>query len=222
MRRLRLLLRGSSLSLGLMCRNRLRYQRLRGWLMVLIDTEHGPRLRNDTDIPFYLDFPDCVLHFTRALDFLREIHRPTLDVTFLVFLLAITLTRCMLALLEIKWSGITLHDWWRIEQFWLIGGTNAHPAAVIQGLLKVIAGIEISFTLTSKSSVPDEGEDEFAELYEFRWTTLMIPPITIIMFNMIAIGVAVSRTVYSPFPEWSKLLGGVFFSFWVLSHFLYR
>ncbi|KAL8544958.1 hypothetical protein ACS0TY_005241 [Phlomoides rotata] len=142
----------------------------------------------------------------------------TLDVTFLVFLLAITLTLCMLALLEIRWSGITLHDWWRNEQFWLIGGTSAHPAAVIQGLLKVIAGIEISFTLTSKSSAPEDGEDEFAELYEFRWTTLMIPPITIIMFNVIAIGVAVSRTVYSTFPQWSKLLGGVFFSFWVLSH----
>ncbi|KAL0420084.1 UNVERIFIED_CONTAM: Cellulose synthase-like protein D5 [Sesamum radiatum] len=142
----------------------------------------------------------------------------TLDVTFLVFLLAIIITLCMLALLEIKWSGITLHDWWRNEQFWLIGGTSAHPAAVIQGLLKVIAGIDISFTLTSKSSAPEDGEDEFSELYEFRWTTLMIPPITIIMFNVIAIGVAISRTVYSPFPQWSKLLGGVFFSFWVLSH----
>ncbi|KAH6754834.1 cellulose synthase-like D5 [Perilla frutescens var. hirtella] len=142
----------------------------------------------------------------------------TLDVTFLIFLLAITLTLCMLALLEIRWSGITLHDWWRNEQFWLIGGTSAHPAAVVQGLLKVVAGIEISFTLTTKSSAPEDGEDEFAALYEFRWTTLMIPPITIIMFNLIAIGVAVSRTVYSPFPQWSKLLGGVFFSFWVLSH----
>ncbi|KAG8389534.1 hypothetical protein BUALT_Bualt02G0239300 [Buddleja alternifolia] len=142
----------------------------------------------------------------------------SLDVTFLVLLLAITLTLCMLAILEIRWSGITLHDWWRNEQFWLIGGTSAHPAAVIQGLLKVIAGIDISFTLTSKSSAPDDGEDEFAELYEFRWTTLMIPPITIIMFNMIAIAVAMSRTVYSTFPQWSKLLGGVFFSFWVLSH----
>ncbi|XP_073052558.1 cellulose synthase-like protein D5 [Primulina eburnea] len=142
----------------------------------------------------------------------------SLDITFLVFLLAITLTLCMLAVLEIKWSGITLDDWWRNEQFWLIGGTSAHPAAVVQGLLKVIAGIDISFTLTSKSSAPDDGEDEFAELYEFRWTTLMIPPITIIMFNMLAIAVAISRTVYSPFPQWSKLLGGVFFSFWVLSH----
>ncbi|CAI0460043.1 unnamed protein product [Linum tenue] len=34
----------------------------------------------------------------------------SLNVTFLIYLLAITLTLCMLALLEIKWSGITLHD----------------------------------------------------------------------------------------------------------------
>ncbi|EPS68367.1 hypothetical protein M569_06402 [Genlisea aurea] len=145
----------------------------------------------------------------------------SLDVTFLTFLLSITVSLCLLAVLEIKWSGITLHDWWRNEQFWLIGGTSAHPAAVIQGLLKVIAGIDISFTLTSKSSASsaaEEGGDEFAELYEFRWSTLMIPPITIIMFNAIAICVALSRTVYSTAPQWSKLVGGVFFSFWVLSH----
>lgn len=142
----------------------------------------------------------------------------SLNVTFLAFLLAITLTLCMLAMLEIKWSGITLHDWWRNEQFWLIGGTSAHPAAVFQGLLKVIAGIDISFTLTSKSAAPEDEENEFAELYEFRWTTLMIPPITIIFLNMTAIIVGVSRTMYSPFPEWSKLVGGVFFSMWVLSH----
>ncbi|RVW41791.1 Cellulose synthase-like protein D3 [Vitis vinifera] len=75
----------------------------------------------------------------------------TLNVTFLTYLLVITVTLCMLAVLEIKWSGIELEEWWRNEQFWLIGGTSAHLAAVLQGLLKVIAGIEISFTLTSKS-----------------------------------------------------------------------
>ncbi|CAI0551266.1 unnamed protein product [Linum tenue] len=143
----------------------------------------------------------------------------SLNVTFLIYLLAITLTLCMLALLEIKWSGITLHDWWRNEQFWLIGGTSAHPAAVLQGLLKVIAGVDISFTLTSKSSAAEEGgEDEFADLYEVKWSFLMVPPITIMMLNMIAIAVGVARTLYSPFPQWSRLVGGVFFSFWVLSH----
>ncbi|GAU11266.1 hypothetical protein TSUD_342570 [Trifolium subterraneum] len=142
----------------------------------------------------------------------------TLSVTFLVFLLGITVTLCMLALLEIKWSGITLHDWWRNEQFWLIGGTSAHPAAVLQGLLKVIAGVDISFTLTSKSATPEDGEDEFADLYVVKWSFLMVPPITIMMVNTIAIAVGVARTLYSPFPQWSRLVGGLFFSFWVLCH----
>ncbi|PSR91608.1 Cellulose synthase-like protein [Actinidia chinensis var. chinensis] len=140
----------------------------------------------------------------------------SLNVAFLTYLLIITLTLCMLAVLEIKWSGIELEEWWRNEQFWLIGGTSAHLAAVLQGLLKVIAGIEISFTLTSKSGGDDD--DEFADLYIIKWTSLMIPPITIMMTNLIAIAVGVSRTIYSTIPEWSRLLGGVFFSFWVLAH----
>lgn len=142
----------------------------------------------------------------------------SLSISFLIYLLAITVTLCMLALLEIKWSGITLHDWWRNEQFWVIGGTSAHPAAVLQGLLKVIAGVDISFTLTSKSATPEDGDDQFAELYEVKWSFLMVPPITIMMVNVIAIAVGVARTMYSPFPQWSRLIGGVFFSLWVLSH----
>ncbi|QHO11220.1 Cellulose synthase-like protein [Arachis hypogaea] len=141
----------------------------------------------------------------------------TLNVTFLSYLLGITITLCMLAVLEIKWSGIELEEWWRNEQFWLIGGTSAHLAAVLQGLLKVIAGIEISFTLTSKSA-GDDVDDEFADLYIVKWTSLMIPPITIMMVNLIAIAVGVSRTIYSVIPQWSRLIGGVFFSFWVLTH----
>ncbi|KAJ9171766.1 hypothetical protein P3X46_015084 [Hevea brasiliensis] len=134
----------------------------------------------------------------------------SLSVTFLVFLLAITITLCMLALLEIKWSGITLHDWWRNEQFWLIGGTSAHPAAVLQGLLKVIAGVDISFTLTSKSAASDEGDDEFAELYVVKWSFLMVPPITIMILNIIAIAVGVARTMC----KWVQYLSTVEQAVW--------
>ncbi|XP_004511422.1 cellulose synthase-like protein D3 [Cicer arietinum] len=141
----------------------------------------------------------------------------TLNVTFLSYLLGITVTLCMLAVLEIKWSGIELEEWWRNEQFWLIGGTSAHLAAVFQGLLKVIGGINTSFTLTTKSG-GDDIDDEFADLYIVKWTSLMIPPITIMMVNLIAIAVGISRTIYSVIPQWSRLLGGVFFSFWVLAH----
>ncbi|CAK9883382.1 unnamed protein product [Sphagnum jensenii] len=141
----------------------------------------------------------------------------SLNIAFLVYLLIITVTLCMLALLEVKWSGITLEEWWRNEQFWVIGGTSAHLAAVFQGLLKVMAGVDISFTLTSKSGAEEEG-DEFADLYVVKWSALMIPPITIMLTNIIAIAVGTSRQIYSEIPQWSKLLGGVFFSLWVLAH----
>ncbi|KAA8535908.1 hypothetical protein F0562_028386 [Nyssa sinensis] len=141
----------------------------------------------------------------------------TLDVQFLSYLLIITVCLISLAILEVKWSGVGLEEWWRNEQFWLISGTSAHLAAVVQGLLKVIAGIEISFTLTSKSAAEDE-DDIFADLYLVKWTSLMIPPIVIAMVNIIAMVVAFCRTIYSSTPQWSKFIGGAFFSFWVLAH----
>ncbi|GAV84804.1 Cellulose_synt domain-containing protein [Cephalotus follicularis] len=141
----------------------------------------------------------------------------TLNATFLIYLLIITVCLISLAILEVKWAGIGLEEWWRNEQFWLISGTSAHLAAVVQGLLKVIAGIEISFTLTSKSAGEDV-DDIFADLYIVRWTSLMIPPIVIAMINIIAMAVAFSRTIYSTVPQWSKFIGGAFFSFWVLAH----
>ncbi|CAN4118039.1 unnamed protein product [Withania somnifera] len=139
------------------------------------------------------------------------------NVTFLVFLLTISLCLIGLAILEVKWSGVALEDWWRNEQFWLISGTSAHLAAVVQGLLKVIAGIEISFTLTSKSAGEDV-DDAFAELYMVKWTALMIPPIVIGMVNIIAIVVAFSRAIFAVVPEWGRFIGGAFFAFWVLAH----
>ena len=141
----------------------------------------------------------------------------SLNLAFLIYLLAITVTLCMLAVLEVKWSGITLEEWWRNEQFWVIGGTSAHLAAVFQGFLKVIAGVDISFTLTSKAS-GDEMGDEFADLYLVKWSALMIPPLTIIITNVLAIAVGTSRQIYSTIPQWSKLIGSVFFSLWVLAH----
>ncbi|EMS54438.1 Putative cellulose synthase-like protein D5 [Triticum urartu] len=142
----------------------------------------------------------------------------TLDPTFLCYLLLITITLVLLCLLEVKWSGIGLEEWWRNEQFWVIGGTSAHLAAVLQGLLKVAAGIEISSTLPAKAAAEDD-DDPFAELYLIKWTSLFIPPLAIIGINIIAMVVGVSRCVYAEIPQYSKLLGGGFFSFWVLAHY---
>lgn len=140
-----------------------------------------------------------------------------LSVPFLSYLLTITVCLMLLSLLEVKWSGIGLEEWWRNEQFWVIGGTSAHFAAVLQGLLKVIAGVEISFTLTSKSTSEDE-DDVYADLYVVKWTSLFCMPLTIIVINLVALVIGFSKTVYSVIPEWNKFLGGCFFSLWVLAH----
>ena len=88
----------------------------------------------------------------------------TLSVTSLVYVFIITICLISLATLEVQWVGIGLEEWWRNEKFWLISGTSAHLAVVVQGLLKVIAGIDISFTLTSKSTGEDI-KDIHANLY---------------------------------------------------------
>ncbi|GKC45906.1 putative cellulose synthase-like family protein [Tanacetum coccineum] len=78
----------------------------------------------------------------------------SLNVTFLILLLAIRVTLSMLALLEIRWLKITLHSWWRNEQFWL------------------------------------NRWDKCASIYS----------------DPKSAEVGVFRTIYSLFPEWSKLL----------------
>ncbi|KAJ8558524.1 hypothetical protein K7X08_034053 [Anisodus acutangulus] len=118
-------------------------------------------------------------------------------------------------ILELRWSGVSIEDWWRNEQFWVIGGTSAHLFAVFQGLLKVLAGIDTNFTVTSKAS--DEDGD-FAELYVFKWTSLIIPPTTVLIVNMVGIVAGVSYAINSGYQSWGPLFGRLFFAFWVIVH----
>ncbi|KAL3644990.1 Cellulose synthase A catalytic subunit 7 [UDP-forming] [Castilleja foliolosa] len=91
-----------------------------------------------------------------------------------IWFMALFLSIITTGILELRWSGVSIEDWWRNEQFWVIGGVSAHLFAVFQGLLKVLAGIDTNFTVTSKSA----DDTEFGELYLFKWTTLLIPPMT--------------------------------------------
>ncbi|KAH0989598.1 hypothetical protein GBA52_001081 [Prunus armeniaca] len=118
-------------------------------------------------------------------------------------------------ILELRWSGVSIEDWWRNEQFWIIGGTSAHLFAVFQGLLKVLAGIDTNFTVTSKAS--DEDGD-FAELYVFKWTSLLIPPTTVLLVNMVGIVAGVSYAINSGYQSWGPLFGKLFFALWVVAH----
>lgn len=118
------------------------------------------------------------------------------------------------SILEMRWSGVGIDDWWRNEQFWVIGGVSAHLFAVFQGLLKVLAGVDTNFTVTSKSG----DDDEFSELYIFKWTTLLIPPTTLLIINLIGVVAGVSNAINNGYESWGPLFGKLFFAFWVIVH----
>ncbi|KAK4336539.1 hypothetical protein RND71_044181 [Anisodus tanguticus] len=57
-------------------------------------------------------------------------------------------------ILEMQWGDVGIDDWWRNEQFWVIGGASSHFFALFQGLLKVLAGVETSFLSHPKQRPP--------------------------------------------------------------------
>ncbi|XP_028757269.1 cellulose synthase A catalytic subunit 2 [UDP-forming] isoform X1 [Neltuma alba] len=118
------------------------------------------------------------------------------------------------SILEMQWGGVGIHDWWRNEQFWVIGGVSSHLFALFQGLLKVLAGVNTNFTVTSKAA--DDGE--FAELYIFKWTSLLVPPLTLLIINIIGVIVGVSDAINNGYDSWGPLFGKLFFALWVILH----
>jgi len=116
--------------------------------------------------------------------------------------------------LEMRWSGVGIDDWWRNEQFWVIGGVSAHLFALFQGLLKVLAGVDTNFTVTTKGG--DDGE--FSDLYLFKWTNLLIPPTTLLVINIIGVIAGLSDAINNGYDSWGPLFGKMFFAFWVIVH----
>ncbi|KAL5699890.1 cellulose synthase (UDP-forming) [Ranunculus cassubicifolius] len=139
---------------------------------------------------------------------------PTISTFASLFFISLFISIFATGILELRWSGVSIEEWWRNEQFWVIGGVSAHLFAVIQGLLKVLAGIDTSFTVTSKAT--DDGE--FGELYAFKWTTLLIPPTTLLIINIIGVVAGISDAINSGYQSWGPLFGKLFFAFWVIVH----
>eukprot|EP00897_Mesotaenium_endlicherianum_P000215 jgi/Mesen1/10194/ME000766S09568 len=140
---------------------------------------------------------------------------PTISGWAALWFIAMFLSIFVTAVLEMRWAGVGMDEWWRNEQFWVIGGVSAHLYAVFQGLLKVFGGIDTNFTVTSKAG--DEGA-EFAELYMFKWSTLLIPPTTLLIVNLIGIIAGLSQAINSGYDSWGPLFGKLFFAFWVIVH----
>ncbi|KAG6483540.1 hypothetical protein ZIOFF_060188 [Zingiber officinale] len=139
---------------------------------------------------------------------------PTLSNVASVLFLALFMSIILTSVLELRWSGIGIEDWWRNEQFWVIGGISAHLFAVFQGILKMLAGIDTNFTVTAKAT----DDTEFGELYVFKWTTVLIPPTTILIVNFVGVVAGFSDALNSGYEAWGPLFGKVFFAMWVILH----
>lgn len=113
--------------------------------------------------------PDLALS-SRKLTILSTMQLISLAVVWFLplFLLSIVVT----GVLELRWSGVSIEDWWRNRQFWVIGGVSAYLFAVFQGLLKVLAEVNTNFTVTLKAGA----DTEFGELYLFKWTAFLYHP----------------------------------------------
>ncbi|PIA33940.1 hypothetical protein AQUCO_03900062v1 [Aquilegia coerulea] len=139
---------------------------------------------------------------------------PTLSNIASVWFLGLFISIILTSVLELRWSGVSIEDLWRNEQFWVIGGVSAHLFAVFQGFLKMLAGLDTNFTVTAKAA----DDAEFGELYMIKWTTLLIPPTTLIVVNIVGVVAGFSDALNSGYEAWGPLFGKVFFAFWVILH----
>nr|GMD85150.1 cellulose synthase A catalytic subunit 2 [UDP-forming]-like [Ipomoea batatas] len=131
-----------------------------------------------------------------------------------ILFMAMFISIAATSIMEMQWGGVGIDDWWRNEQFWVIGGASSHLFALFQGLLKVLAGVSTNFTVTSKAA--DDGE--FSELYLFKWTSLLIPPMTLLIINIIGVIIGVSDAINNGYDSWGPLFGKLFFAIWVIVH----
>ncbi|KAF6151973.1 hypothetical protein GIB67_010547 [Kingdonia uniflora] len=139
---------------------------------------------------------------------------PTISTFASLFFISLFISIFATGILELRWSGVSIEEWWRNEQFWVIGGVSAHLFAVVQGLLKVLVGIDTNFTVTSKTT----DDDDFGELYAFKWTTLLIPPTTLLIINLVGVVAGISDAISNGYDSWGPLFGKLFFAFWVIVH----
>ncbi|GMH01025.1 hypothetical protein Nepgr_002864 [Nepenthes gracilis] len=118
------------------------------------------------------------------------------------------------SVLEMQWGHVGIDDWWRNEQFRVIGGVSSHLFALFLGLLKVLAGFDPNFTVTSKAA----DDEEFPELYLFKWTSLLIAPMLLLIINVIGVIVGLSDAMNNGYETWGPLFRRLFFALWVIMH----
>jgi mixed-linked glucan synthase len=123
--------------------------------------------------------------------------------------------------LEVTWAGLTLLDWCRNEQFYMIGATGVYPAAVLHSVLRLVGLKGLPFKLTSKpqqQSPAAAAREPFAEMYNVRWAPLLAPTLVVVAVNAAAVGALAGKAVVFgwSFAQAVGAAGGLLFNVWVL------
>ena len=116
--------------------------------------------------------------------------------------------------LELRWSGVSLQERWRNQQFWVIAGVSSHFFATFQGLFKVMLGLNTRSSTLMKT----HDEDSAIEFYKFKWTSLLILPTTLILINLWAVVAMIFSIVVHGYGSFGPLFAKLFFSFCVIVH----
>ncbi|CAL5062250.1 unnamed protein product [Urochloa decumbens] len=148
-----------------------------------------------------------------------EIHIQRPFTRYVVYLLIIILMIHLIGWLEIKWAGVTWMDYWRNEQFFMIGSTSAYPIAVLHMAKRLLTKKGIHFRVTSKQTNSNT-DDKFADLYEMQWTPMLIPTVFVLVANVGAIGVAMGKAVVYmgvwTVPKKVHAALGLLFNVWIM------
>ncbi|XP_068659798.1 probable cellulose synthase A catalytic subunit 8 [UDP-forming] isoform X2 [Aristolochia californica] len=116
---------------------------------------------------------------------------------------------------EVKWSGVSLREWWRHQQFWVVAGVSSHFFAFFQGLLISITK-KYSNSATRAKNFPDNAAR--LEFLAFKWTPLLIMPATLIFINLLAMVAGVSVALKNGYLSWETLFSKLFFSSFIVMH----
>lgn len=138
---------------------------------------------------------------------------------YIVYLIIVIAMIHVIGMFEIMWAGITWLDWWRNEQFFMIGSVTAYPTAVLHMVVNLLTKKGIHFRVTTKQPVADI-DDKYAEMYEVHWVPMMVPAVVVLFSNILAIGVAIGKSVLY-MGTWSaaqKRHGalGLLFNMWIM------
>uniref|UniRef100_A0A0D9WRU6 Uncharacterized protein n=1 Tax=Leersia perrieri TaxID=77586 RepID=A0A0D9WRU6_9ORYZ len=143
------------------------------------------------------------------------------DVTYYDGVLLILLLSSVAAsvALELRWSRVSLHAWWRGEKMWVVTATSACLAAVFQGVLAACTGMEIGFsTETTPAASPPAGEEEEAVAWSVRWTKLVVLPASVAAANLAGVVGAVAYGVDHGYDSWGPLGAKLVLAGWVVAH----